>query len=220
MTIINTRYRFVFIHIPKCAGTSISSVYSGLSGPLDLELGGTPFGERIQKAYMERYRLHKHSTIMQVRKALAPYAGAPWFVFSFVREPVERVRSAYRFLKSWLPRSGHPDQSLFRNFSSAEEMFLSGYRADAINRMLYPQVTWLTDGNGKLDVDFVGSVDAAATGIAEINRRLGIGITADLPQLNRGNGNDDGRDEQFSRTCLDAIRDYYRDDYETFKFET
>ena len=61
MTIINNSYKFIFGHIPKAAGTTITNQLSAYTNYCDLEIGGTCFGEKIQPAYKKRFNISKHS---------------------------------------------------------------------------------------------------------------------------------------------------------------
>ena len=38
--IINNRYRFIYLHVPKTAGTTVSTILNQLSGPTDIDIGG------------------------------------------------------------------------------------------------------------------------------------------------------------------------------------
>jgi len=68
MSIINNKYKFIFVHVPKNGGTSITNFLSSYSTALDIEIGGTQIGELLQTSYIERYGISKHSTSLNLKK--------------------------------------------------------------------------------------------------------------------------------------------------------
>jgi Sulfotransferase family len=101
MTLINHTYGFVFVHVPKNAGTSVTRYLSPLSTYRDLEIGATRLGEEMAPAFRERFGLHKHSTLAEIRDVMGPEAMAGYRTIAVVRDPEDRVRSVYRFLSTW-----------------------------------------------------------------------------------------------------------------------
>ena len=65
--IVNHSHKFIFVHVPKAAGTSVSELFSKFSAYSDLEVGGTELGEALQNAYKCRFGLTKHSTAEEIR---------------------------------------------------------------------------------------------------------------------------------------------------------
>ncbi len=101
MTLINHTYRFVFVHVPKNAGTSVTRYLSQLSTYRDLEIGATRLGEEMAPAYRERFGLHKHSTLAEIRDVMGPEIMSGYRTIAVVRDPEDRVRSVFRFLSTW-----------------------------------------------------------------------------------------------------------------------
>jgi hypothetical protein len=67
MSIINSTFAFVFVHVPKSAGTSVTAALSQLSSTIDVEIGGSVFGEAIQGPHQKRHGLSRHSTALEIR---------------------------------------------------------------------------------------------------------------------------------------------------------
>jgi len=84
MAIINHSFNFVFVHVPKAAGTSVTSILSKYTNYCDLEIGATEFGEYIQPAYKKRFGLAKHSPARDIRNLVGAVAWSKFFTFSFV----------------------------------------------------------------------------------------------------------------------------------------
>src|SRR3989304_5138015 len=97
--IINNTFGFIFVHVPKAAGTSVAHFFSKFSCYCDLEVGGTSLGEALQEPFRKRYGLSKHSTAMEIRAVIGDVLWKKYFSFAFVRNPYERAFSAYHFLK-------------------------------------------------------------------------------------------------------------------------
>jgi hypothetical protein len=101
MTLINHTYGFVFVHVPKNAGTSVAQYLSQLSTYRDQEIGGTALGEAAAPHYRERFSLHKHSTLAEIRDVISPDDLARYRTIAVVRDPADRVRSIFAFLRTW-----------------------------------------------------------------------------------------------------------------------
>ena len=64
--IISPNRQFVFIHLHKCAGTSIEMALAGALGINDIVVGSTPDGERLQGFFGDVLGLRKHASAAQV----------------------------------------------------------------------------------------------------------------------------------------------------------
>lgn len=139
----SSRLNYVFIHIPKCAGTSIhvalKTIHDRLSLPLD-----------------ER-KYHKHSKASDVRKTL----GSAWdkcFTFSFVRNPWDLMVSSYHW---WLnvasqfsPLVEHATK--VKALPDFAAFIRSPYGSDMINEQPgHDLLDWIS-ADDKIIVDLVG----------------------------------------------------------------
>jgi hypothetical protein len=155
--IVNNSRSFIFIHVPKAAGTSVTHALKGMTTFRDVEVGGTKDGAYVQDAYGARFDLRKHSTGAEIRAKAGPAVWWSFFTFAFVRDPYARAYSVWKFLCNW--RSG-PDHRFaadrsFGDFVSTEEF---GGPALDISR---PQADWLTqDGEIIKGLDFIGRVES------------------------------------------------------------
>jgi len=153
--------KYVFIHIPKCAGTSIHRALSNLH-----DSRSVPIGTRMY---------HKHSKASDVRRILGP-AWDQAFKFSFVRNPWDLMVSSYHW---WLTRACNfpslgPHASKIRQMGS----FSSFIRSDYGLRMINEQdgrdlLDWLCE-DGKLIVDFVGKYETLEEDWRQICTELGV----------------------------------------------
>jgi hypothetical protein len=96
--IISPQRRYVFVHIPKTGGTSLSLALEGRAAADDILVGDTPKAKR-RKGRLEGLRtpgrLWKHSTLRDVEGLFDP---TEMFVFTLVRNPWDRMVSYYHWL--------------------------------------------------------------------------------------------------------------------------
>lgn len=223
--IINQSVGFTFIHIPKSAGTSVTQFLSRLNGPLDLEIGGTVFGEEIQRAYTRRYKLRKHSTLADAQGTIA-MARPPhdMFVFTFVRNPYARLSSIFSFLRKW--EAYNPDLlRTMKSFSNFEDFVASGIftRLPGPDNMFRPQSDWLkVDGKLAENVRYFQIEDGAAA-IETIRQEL-LSRGADrrllpdtFPHANRSESQPlEGLG--LSDDLVEKINDFYAEDFKAFGY--
>jgi hypothetical protein len=134
---------YVFIHTPKCAGTSIHRALRTIHDRLSL-----PLDER---------KYHKHEKASEVRRILGP-TWDKCFTFSFIRNPWDLMVSSYHW---WL---NHASQfpSLVEHASKVKALpdfgafIRSPYGSEMINEQQGKDLTdWISDGD-KVIVDLVG----------------------------------------------------------------
>jgi hypothetical protein len=155
-------HRCIFVHVPKAAGISVATALFGNAG------GG-------------------HCEARYYREVFGPDFGA-YFKFTFVRDPVTRLVSAYEFLR----RGGHPAWpkdaafskevlSAYRDFDDFVLNWLTPGRPSPMPHFR-PQIEFLTLGN-RLVMDFIGRFENLADDFEVVCRRLGI--AAQLIHANR-----------------------------------
>ncbi|MEO0479310.1 MAG: sulfotransferase family 2 domain-containing protein [Planctomycetota bacterium] len=147
------RSRSLFIHVPKAAGISVATSLYGSMVP-------------------------GHTSVRTYRKTFGSLLNR-YYVFTFVRNPYERLRSAWNFLnegglneqdRQWAVRYLHP-------FKSLDAFARDGLEAAIDGRVLHflPQVDFVEDPGGGPGVDFCGHYETLADDYEQVRTRLGIG---------------------------------------------
>ncbi len=97
--IISHQRSYVFVHIPKTGGTSMSLALEDRATSDDILIGDTPKAQRRRKRQQDLQapgRIWKHSSLRDV-DGLYPEDA---FVFTLVRNPWDRIVSYYHWLRA------------------------------------------------------------------------------------------------------------------------
>jgi len=160
---INHKYKFIFIHIPKCGGSSIESSFGydlwdqkrfpAHFYSYDLALGKDPSTNK----YLQ------HLTITEVRN-IKNNSIDDYFSFSFVRNPWSRHLSDFFFFGS----AGVINRKKcdFKNF------LLNPPKVDLSHAI--PQFDFIYSPDGKLLVDFVGRFENLQQDFDTVCDKIGI----------------------------------------------
>lgn len=119
-------HNIIFIHPPKCGGSSIAEALKSCKG----------IGEKAKKPGTE-LTLSAHKKIKELNKI--NFTADEYFVT--VRNPYDRFYSYYHFLIEWdkkrlngeLPMKGQPRDKLMNRIASLEEMKFDGWVSLLIN---------------------------------------------------------------------------------------
>lgn len=145
-------HKAIFIHIPKTAGISLKRT---LGVPEDV-------------GHADYLAFH----------AASPEKCRSYFKFAFVRNPWDRLLSAYSFLQA----GGIPKWDLFwrvqlmSGVTSFEEFVLERLENAVVNNALHfrPQYSFISDASGNVKMDFVGRFETIEADFAQVAERLGI----------------------------------------------
>lgn len=241
--IISHRHKFIFIHIPKTAGEAVSDALIPALGPEDLVLKTPPDIWRrsfFQPQHRRLGELSKHTRGRKVRSQIGEALWNDYFTFSFVREPIDRMLSWYRYLGSiaerrnqihpkhlWLyltaagrasdPRRW-PAMKVFQQTSSFSEFLRPPQGIEP--RLLATQASYLcVERQGPVAVDYVGRFENIEDDFAEVTRHLGLG---ELPLPRRNTSGHSKplamRDDTVSDTDRSMLYERYARDYRLFGY--
>jgi hypothetical protein len=212
MTLINETYRFVFVHVPKNAGTSVAHYLSQLSTYRDIEIGATAMGEAMAPEYRQRFGLHKHSTLAEIAEVMGADVLADFRTLAVIRDPAYRVRSIYTFLRRWpgwtsLDPAYERFRSEFSGFDGVDAFVASDlFLMPGPDRMFMPQVSWLSlDDEASVAADHVIRFEHLEGDLQRVVTELGLPLDRLPGRLRRANTSRDGRRQAHPRQ-LDRVR--------------
>ncbi|WP_397544431.1 sulfotransferase family 2 domain-containing protein [Roseovarius salis] len=218
--IVNHTYRFIFIHTPKAAGTSVSRMLSEFTHYRDQEIGGTRRGEAAARYFHNRFGLGKHSTAIQIRKIMGDDTWQSYFTFGFVRNPYTRLVSTFQFLKGW---NGCPAdvRKRIEAFDDVQGFLESDYWSDnpGPDNIFRPQTFWLCGPapDRPLLVNHVGHVETLADDIAEIRNRIGLKPTDTPPPFANRSARLPG-EILWTDDLVERVQHRYRTDFAVFGY--
>lgn len=176
--LVSSQKKFLFIHIPKSAGTSVTAALQD-------------FSDRPEEVWINRLlskvginvnwfgpnhwvRGRKHSTARQVKFMYSDSVFKDYYKFAFVRNPWALLVSYYHYIKS---NKEHHRSAKVNNIDSFESYIRYEIKRNKIN-----QSRFVTDSYGNELVDFVGRFESLENDLGVIFDRLGV--EAELPHIN------------------------------------
>ncbi len=186
--------RALFIHIPKSAGRSV------VRGLFDVQ--------SVEHAPAHWYQ------------QLDPKKFEDYFKFTFVRNPWDRAVSAYTYLCKGGSAASEDDlqwSKFVRRFNSFDDFVCQWMSAENINRnaLFTPQITFLKDGFGQLNMDFTGRFENLQQDFASIAEKLKL--KAELPHLNQSRADD--YQSFYSAQSQALVARLYAEDIEEFGYK-
>ncbi len=187
------RHEALFIHVPKSAGRS---VVRGLFDVKSVEHAPAAWYQQLDAQRFDRY-----------------------FKFTFVRNPWDRAVSAYTYLgKGGSAASAEDGQwADFVNSYDAFDDFILDWLSEenALRNALFtPQVIFLKDIFGRIDMDFVGRFETLQADFDTVARRLGV--DAQLPHLNQSRSQDFRT--FYTRDSRERVARVYAEDIDAFGY--
>jgi hypothetical protein len=95
MAIISYARKFIFVHIPKCGGSSIEEEWLRHALPADIITGNAPGDEVLAR----KYKVAMHATYSEMAKLVGEQNITTFETCAIVREPRTIVESFYRYGK-------------------------------------------------------------------------------------------------------------------------
>ncbi|QEY31808.1 hypothetical protein EVJ50_05685 [Synechococcus sp. RSCCF101] len=126
MIICNSR-EYIFIHLHKTGGSSLEIAVEPTLKWNDLLLGSTPIGEELDKYYLKKFKLHKHSSLSEVLATCENPNFHNYRYLSIVRHPLERALSLFRFISGIIDKysinTGLTLPELSQDYDNSKHLF-------------------------------------------------------------------------------------------------
>lgn len=171
--VTSTEKNFLFIHIPKSAG---SSIYTSLKSYADQR----KFGTFISPG--------PHVQANTLKKEFGKEKYNSYYKFAFIRNPWARLYSYYCFIREHYPprkkiydpiwefKNGTPMNMEFNDWLLHSEFYqrkVNGVKPIPVQRK--SQLNWITDDNyDEIIIDFVGTVEKISADWKTICKKINI----------------------------------------------
>lgn len=221
---ISHQYRCIFIHIPKCAGTSIEQVFGHLDGhsgrngqdhrclrmierpvPAGYLLGNIENCKEVYHRFRYRWqpqqnRYNRHSvTAEQYRR---------YYKFTVIRNPWARAYSWYKNVMR--------DERHRRYYRIETDLSFAEFLPQFIGKgHLRPQTYWLKSFKGDLPFDFIARFENLHADFATICHQLNLDSLT-LPHKIQGDSGD--YREAYSGELIDLTSNIYQEDISLFNY--
>ena len=202
---ISHQHKCIFIHIPKCGGTSIENViWPEPRREEDLWMGFT-------SKYHNKYQTGglQHLFAAHVLQEFGREIFDQYFKFTIVRNPWEKAISQYFYM------ARRPD---LREFIGMKEDDSFKSYLDLIQKKSHvqwePQHKFITDVNGDLMVDFVGRLENINDDAAYIFGKLGIDAVIEHVNATKHHHYSHYYDEE----SFEMVSHMYRDDIRLLQY--
>lgn len=174
--LISESHRFVFVHVQKTAGTSIT----GTLAPFALRPAATRLNRLASDLGLirdwRRHHFRIHAPLRRAERVLPRDIFDSFYKFAFVRNPWDRLVSWYAFILQDTTHRRHRAVRRLPDFERFVDRELSRPRSAQ---------WWMLEGNdGRLGVDFVGRFENLEQDMTRICTRIGIPFSP-LPHVNR-----------------------------------
>ena len=212
--LISEKYKFIFIHVYKNAGTSIRTAlepYAMGRGKYSINKIWTKIG-RKPLFQSEAQPFEHHITAAEMIAEMGEDEFKQYFSFAIVRNPWDWQVSLYKYMrkKYAIKKSREARKKLEPAMGTFDEYIR--WRCSEEVRF---QKDFIYSKEGELLVDFVGKYENLDKGFETICTR--IGVNASLPKLNVSNTKP--YQSYYTHETRQLVADTFRADIERFGYE-
>ena len=220
---ISHRYKCIFIHIPKCAGTSVETAFghfdehTGRGGqdhrsirmiePLDL---GPALESHSNRRELLRRVAHRFRSNPNEKNKLVPTPQQyrDYFKFTIVRNPWTRAASLYKNVIR--------DEVHRRELDVSESTTLAEFlNAHAGRGMLRPQLDWIRNWQGTVPLDFICRFERLSQDFDVVLSKIG-NPPIQLPRINTAES--DAAAPKFNEQLNRLIAETYAEEISLFGY--
>jgi hypothetical protein len=192
-------YKCIFLHIPKTAGLAVSKTLFGSHGPSHLNYGW----------FVENFGIHTVKA---------------YYKFTFVRNPWDRLHSAYFFLKKGGINEDNVEfaQKNLSHLNSFEQFVMEWLDEQSMDSYWHfiPQYKFITSSKNPNNImaDFVGRFENLDNDFKIVANRLGFkNISLKYVNVNSEKGSTYLKD--YSKEMIDKVADLYRQDIQLLNYK-
>jgi hypothetical protein len=211
--IISEQYNFIFVHIPKTAGLSVTDAFGKYGRPRGRTIWRSisrrlPFTESPATAH---FRVHEPASKM-IAKLTRPVFDR-FLSFSVVRNPFDHAVSHYEYMKQFRIKStaDKVGEMSFRGY--LEYRMRKPFWNDTIFARMPDQSYYLTDRSGALAVKRLVRFENLNAELEQLSRDLALPDFA-LRHVNKTKADKKPMASYYDPTTEDLVRKIYDRDFE------
>lgn len=214
--IISPGRKYIFVHIPKTGGTSMAAALEDRAMRGDILIGDTPKAlkrrPRVKKlAEKAQGRLWKHSTLRDIEGVVDHDDLDGYFVFTFVRNPWDRMVSYYHWLRA---QKFEHQQVRLAQMMTFENFVKNPFTAMAMSQNPYRSYTQDWFGNDRCN-QYI-RLERWRDDMARLEAHLGF--VPGIAHLNRSARHPDYR-TYYTAASEEAVEKMCREDIVRFGYE-
>lgn len=214
LMIISHGRKYIFVHIPKTGGTSLSLALEAKAMKDDVLIGDTPKAinrrNRIKDVKTSGH-LWKHSRLTDIYGLVTQEQIQSYFVFTIIRNPWDRMVSYYHWLKD--QKFDHPAVKCAHDHSFSEFLSDPATRQSLQNDAVE---NYISDCNGADCCNFYLRLEFLQQDIKVMEQQLDVKL-ADIPHDNQSIRDKDYTGYYDAQT-RDIIGTVFADDIDKFNY--
>lgn len=217
--IVSPEYGFIFVHVPKTAGMSVTDAFAPFGCGRNRCLWRSltrrlPFHEAPEKAH---FRVH--DPVCKIIRKLGRDTVEQFVTFSVVRNPFEHAVSHFEYMKQFRIRP------VARKVAAMSFEEYLAYRrkppslSDTIFARMPAQSYYLTDPDGQLAVKRIIRFEQLEPGLTALASELGLPEFR-LRHVNKTKAKSKARTWQsyYTPACVEMVREIYAPDFRLLGF--
>lgn len=216
--IISTRKNFIFVHVYKTGGTSVSSALINYARLRERIASEFYLSKKLTSFINSKLNLtdqgnqwfnglHKHAKAIEIREYLGDSKYNAYYKFAFVRNPWDWQISLYHYIRK---DKYHKDNTI------ANTLNFHDFLKREIENFAPCQLDFLSDDRGKIILDKIGKFETLQQDFYEILNYLSL-TPVKLQRLNPSNRSKNYRQYYTEQTAM-LVNDYFQRDIEYFNY--
>ncbi len=218
--IISHKKKFIFIHIPKTAGSSVTNILNPYGRFVDRIVYKYWITQKILFKSFSFFKLgnaiekltgfHKHAYSSTVKDRISDSIFESYYKFAFVRNPYDWLTSLYFYIKE------HPEHYLHQKVNNLDfEKFIM-YQIHENN--LVTQSRYVCNSDGKLLVNYTAKFEMLQEECNYLSKTLNI-KREQIPVINKTKIRNKQYKDLFTPAIYKEVNNHFHMDFVLFGYE-